>query len=79
MISESKHLIYIINESYNADDFILDLFRQHEDMSIVLCERPHTHQSVQCSRKLMTMHLSQFAHADREVTVRPHLAFVHQQ
>jgi len=79
VIRESEHLVNVVDELYNADDFILDLFRQHEDMSIVLCERPHTHQSVKCSRKLMTVYLSQFTHADREVTVRPHLALVHQQ
>ena len=69
MIFESEQAVNLIDQLYNTLDLILDLLRSHEDMSIVLCEAAHSHQSVELAGFLMAVYDTQFAHADRQITV----------
>ena len=69
MILETEHFIDIIAEFRDALNLIVNLFRQHEDMCVVLREGTDSHQTVQRAGKLMSVHLSEFSHPDREVSV----------
>ncbi len=69
MILETEHFIDIIAEFRNALNLIVNLFRQHEDMCVVLREGTDSHQTVQRAGKLMSVHLSEFTAANRKIAV----------
>ena len=78
MILETEHFIDIIAEFRDALNLIVNLFRQHEDMCVVLREGTDSHQTVQRAGKLMSVHLSELAAANRKISVGPHFTLVYQ-
>ena len=58
MILKSEHAVNIIDKLGNAYNFILDLFRQHKDMRIILCKGTYSHQSMKRAGQFVPMHLT---------------------
>ena len=78
MVSEAEKTVYIIDKIDDSCDLFLDLFRQHENMRVILSESPHSHQTVKGAGQFMSVHLAQFSHPDRKIPVGVHLPLVSQ-
>ena len=78
MIREPEQFIYIIDKIDYADNFILDLFLQHKNVSIVLGKCSYPHQAVKGAGQLMPVYLPQFAHTNGKVSVAVQFPFIYQ-
>ena len=78
MIRESELAVYFIDQPHNPLDLICYLFLRHKNMGIILSEAAHTHQSVQLAGFFMTVHKSQFSHAQGKIPVGSGLGFIYQ-
>ena len=78
MIFEAELFVNAVDQADNATDFVFDLFRCHEDMSIVLVEATNTHQTVQSTGFFMSVYQTDFTHTDRQISVGMHILFVNQ-
>ena len=69
MILETKQAVYTVNQLCNTLDFLFDLLRSHEDMSIILSKAAHTHQTMKLAGFLMTVNQTQLAQTKGQITV----------
>ncbi len=79
MIGEAEQAVKAVDEVYNPFDFIDDLFRQHEEVGVILGKGAHPHQAVQHPGKLMTVHQTHFAQAQGQFLVAVQILLVCQK
>ena len=75
-IIEAELGVHLIDEVHDAGDFVRNLFAGHEDMGVILREAADAEQTVQCALQLVTVHQTEFTHAQGQVAVGMGLAAV---
>ncbi len=68
-VGQAKHGVHLVEQADHVLDFVLHLIPSHKDVGIVLGEAADTEQAVERTGQLMTMHQTQFAQPQGQVTI----------